>query len=92
MTTVTHTCDGCGATRGETNHWFAVEIKERGTILPVMTITAFLDSSPSAEHFCGESCLIKRISVYLADVKKRYEQIILANGADELPVLDEAGV
>lgn len=83
MTKVTHICNGCGTTRGEANHWFATNESSRHTILPTITIFAFVDARSDYEHFCGEGCLIKKVSSFLAEVKRSAEELALANEAGE---------
>lgn len=57
-------CDasGCGATRKDVNHWFAVLSNApiqiyRWEDCPVSSL-----NSPYAKHFCGADCLMKYIS------------------------------
>jgi len=67
------TCDGCGAERKQANHWFTTRVKDDGIIIDAFD--PFLDANGNYEHYCGESCLIARVSKFLAELKKKSDEL-----------------
>jgi hypothetical protein len=57
-------CDMCGAQRRETNHWFIAY--EHAGELRVGDWTSQRMLSPGTRHICGERCLHKLMSEFLA--------------------------
>lgn len=70
MKVETYKCDGCGRMKGETNHWWV--LMQFFARMPGFQVFA---ASPEAEieregvyeswDFCGETCLMKKISELL---------------------------
>lgn len=63
-----YTCDGCGKQKGEVNHWYVLM---RGTkyaqllgIGPFDLVLedASVESQKSAQHLCGQECLLKMVA------------------------------
>lgn len=55
-----YVCDGCGAHKGTANHWYVLHLQ-------VNTIQIYqwfgnAITTPGALHYCGEACLLKKIS------------------------------
>lgn len=72
----TYTCDNCGATKGETNHWFAIRANgNRSTLLPTFTVGAFIDAGADDSHLCGESCLSVAVSKAIQEILKAADQV-----------------
>ncbi len=57
-------CDICGAQRREANHWFIAY--EQSGELRVSDWTSGYLLCPGTKHLCGESCLHKLLSEFLA--------------------------
>ncbi len=62
-------CDGCGAEKGSTNHWWAVRVLDaEDMILAMWTLDVYEATMQDAAgfkdvaFFCGEACAIKKIS------------------------------
>ena len=58
-------CDGCGAEKGETNHWF--KITKSADFIGIWTWPEQPDSAPM---FCGEKCMLARISKWMQERKE----------------------
>lgn len=72
-------CDGCGKTKGTTNHWFVIQrspLRREDLRAPDKMKNAFQlfimefewksDSHTAQWHFCGEDCTLKFVSEFLA--------------------------
>ena len=64
-------CDGCGAERKETNHWYTAykTSKTFGTVLSTWEEAkagAILDF-PGVRHLCGRNCVVKYISELMGE-------------------------
>ncbi len=57
-----YVCDGCGAVKGETNHWYSVA---QGTGVFTVRPWSFADKLDERSHFCGASCVQKALSKFL---------------------------
>lgn len=73
---VTYTCDGCGAVKGTTNHWFSAYgyainagAGDRGRITTLISGSEGFAVVPFDEakdnHFCGEQCVLKAVAAAL---------------------------
>ena len=70
MTKTVYICDGCGAEKGETNHWFAVKLWPESVEQPAprLEIRSFDDAGLNPQHYCGQACLIKRVSGFIGSL------------------------
>lgn len=64
MKQTTYTCDECGTTKKETNHWFSLLDSGIGD-LPSLVIYQSLVDEDEVLHVCGTECLLKRITKLL---------------------------
>lgn len=66
-------CDGCGAIRGETNHWWVGFICRfpHGARL---TVWANEDLEDADGHFCGVECGMKWVSQVLAKINNKEKE------------------
>tara|TARA_R110000868_G_scaffold64453_1_gene193477 strand:+ start:173 stop:424 length:252 start_codon:yes stop_codon:yes gene_type:complete len=72
----TYTCDNCGAVKGETNHWFAVQyLGTRSTLLPTFKLLGFMDSGADDQHLCGEACVMAKVSHCLREISAAASQV-----------------
>ncbi len=59
-------CDGCGAVRGTTNHWWTIRKADAASL----TVQPFRPENMPLECglqiFCGEVCATKRISEWMS--------------------------
>ncbi len=71
-------CDGCGTIRGESNRWFVLfELPADGDITPTVLLEHFgveVATKPDAIHLCGETCVLKRVSAWLAGQPQSVER------------------
>ena len=53
-------CDGCGETKGRTNHWFVLD----NSWPTIITVRPFSEENATGAvlHLCGEACVMKAIS------------------------------
>jgi hypothetical protein len=72
----TFRCDVCKTIKQETNHWWLVDIRLTGhstlDITPWIEIEAQSDTIGSEWtrfHICGEQCVQKKVSEFLAQAK-----------------------
>jgi len=61
-------CDGCGAIKKQTNHWFAVALADGGVI--VRPLDAALRGQRAIEknseqYYCGQKCAVKSIAQWM---------------------------
>lgn len=64
-------CDGCGATKGETNHWWKL-----GLVAGVRLIVLAWEEHYGGEgdfhleyHLCGHACVLKKVSEFMGTSK-----------------------
>jgi hypothetical protein len=70
MTETIVRCDGCGRVKAEANHWVAMNVSKRGTILlPSLTVVSFEDSHLNDEHYCGPACANKRFAKFIDEMR-----------------------
>lgn len=69
-------CDICGSQKRQTNHWFMAY--EQAQELRVSSWDSSRLLSPGTKHLCGETCLHKLVSEFVA--KSAYA--LAQNGAD----------
>lgn len=57
-------CDSCGEKKQQTNHWFIIRTNKKS-----ITLATFRSIKPIKDdkHFCGESCLVKEISLFFKE-------------------------
>ena len=71
---VTYTCDICGSTRREANHWWMVQNgaattfdrtqpSKRFTLMPWNAAEA---ANPELHHLCGEGCAMKAMERFMS--------------------------
>lgn len=71
MRAVRVTCDGCGAIKGDTNHWLAMQADDDPEESYIsLGIASFNNASQDAKHYCGEQCLLKAVAAALPDLHK----------------------
>jgi hypothetical protein len=69
-------CDGCGAEKGATNHWWVVNADECGfVVIPLDLYEAADRIAPGklgGEIFfaCGEACVIKKVSQLMGEMQR----------------------
>lgn len=83
-------CDRCGTQKLESNHWFAVVVKTRGTILSTMQILAFMDAPLDARHLCGEQCLQREVAVFTNDLAMESNRLEKQSLLDEHQAIGES--
>lgn len=70
----TYICDGCGATRGEANHWWMLAVPPiEGVPTPlVFQVRVWTEGdTDDYQHYCGERCLTQAISELLSGAYSR---------------------
>lgn len=67
-------CDGCGALKGDANHWFAVEstVDDKGLTLWPIDEVPDADAS-TVKHLCGTQCALKYIRIPNGETCERNE-------------------
>ena len=55
----TVTCDGCGATKREVNHWFRAQVLSSGGYAVWPWEAQRLVGDRLEQHFCGTDCVLK---------------------------------
>jgi len=76
MVKAIYTCDGCGRTKGDTNHWYGVEeMGSRSTLHPTLRIVSFDDSGRDMEHICSDDCLTKRLAQFSDTLRVSHKQM-----------------
>lgn len=61
-----YTCDGCGAVKGSTNHWWRAVSGVTWTMHPWDLPEEFIaDPEMKVLHICGEQCAIKKFSEFM---------------------------
>ena len=66
-------CDGCGAEKGETNHWLVTWRNEVGISLVVWKKLNGQGSGFIQELHCGERCASKAISQWMQERKDQQQ-------------------
>jgi hypothetical protein len=60
---LTYTCNECGRPKGDSNHWFVVEIGPQGMLVrPFGDPNAALWPGSNLMHLCGETCTLTVVS------------------------------
>ncbi len=70
---VSFTCDICGKTKGEANHWWmgslatahGLESDERGLRFTLMQWIKSESRDPEIYHFCGQGCAMQAAERYM---------------------------
>jgi hypothetical protein len=57
-------CDGCGLSKGENNHWFAISAST-----PSIIVSAWHDGD-GYDHYCSDACVIKAVQKWLSAQKE----------------------
>ncbi len=57
-------CDGCGAEKGETNHWFRMGADRDAITFAEWSMGAY------PRLFCGEKCVLAAISKWMQERKE----------------------
>lgn len=67
-TKVAFTCDVCGAERKETNHWFVVEVTNRGFHLHdwAWAVRECEIDKQGVKHVCGQACAHKLLDEFMS--------------------------
>ena len=65
MKAIKYLCDGCGSERKDANHWFTTFNSEGGGI----SVEKFDPYDDAGQHYCGERCVIVRVSEFLQQLK-----------------------
>ena len=60
-------CEGCGADRKETNHWFCIRQTPKTVVLCKWEDAGRNLNSSKTKHFCGRNCAIKYISELMGE-------------------------
>jgi len=55
-----YVCDGCGVQKGTANHWYMLLLERRSMTLMKWECNPV--AVPAALHYCGEACLLRKIS------------------------------
>jgi len=63
----TYQCDGCGAQKGNLNHWFRLGVQD--VSLGIYT-WAGGDATDDDKHFCSDECVIKAVQQWLSARKE----------------------
>lgn len=64
----TYTCDVCGKTKQETNHWFRSAMGQSAFILAQWSFSldhASCGNPVKEQHLCGAECVRKKLAEYL---------------------------
>lgn len=80
-------CDYCGTQKRQTNHWF-IAYKHAGE-LRVSGWNSLYLMCPGTKHLCGETCVHKLVSEFMADSARTTAQQA-AIGSDAEPSADTA--
>jgi hypothetical protein len=59
-------CDVCGKQKGSTNRWWMIVSRESLNLAPFDDLIAEEDG---VKHLCGESCVSKAVSSWMAEQK-----------------------
>lgn len=65
--TRTFTCDGCGAVKKESNHWWKLAVESEVLLLARWDETGWLnrEDTPVA-HVCGRACALKKVEEFMS--------------------------
>jgi len=80
----TISCDMCGAQKREANHWF-IAYEESGELNVSSWVSPHLYRS-GTKHLCGESCLHKLLSTFLAQAVQLQSPQICPSSVPQLAV------